>query len=393
MVEATVLENPEAGTDRPPMVASLSPSSMATWRQCPRRFFYEKILRIETETGEPAVCGSFVHLVLEHLMGRPPVERTTEVARLIAGEVWPAFVADPDSRFAELELDGDATRAFKHRAWAGITGYFCIEDPTAVEVVGTEQEVRAELGGAPVYGIIDRIDQGAEGLVVTDYKSGKAPAWQDEREEKLGQLRTYAAMLEANGRAVSELRLLFVSPQISAAAKAERCDAEAALATGRLVAAFPGQTEGAVTSGLLEVEAARRTAWETAVDRDSARVVADAAAEAVGREVIERLAGPDRGTDVQPLLLDALTARRKAFFAARSALRTRPTTVRLRVRGEDLDLARAEAGGIWAEATACYESWDFPGRTGPLCDWCPFAPQCDAFQAWDAAGRPGPPAA
>jgi len=391
MVEATVLESPDARTDRPPMVTSLSPSSMATWRQCPRRFFYEKIMRIETETAEPAVCGSFVHLVLEHLMGRPPAERTPDVARLIAGDVWPGFIADPESRFAELALDGDATRAFKHRAWAGITGYFCIEDPTAVEVVGTEQEVRAELGGAPVYGIIDRIDQGAEGLVVTDYKSGKAPAWQDERDEKLGQLRTYAAMLEANGQAVSELRLLFVSPEIAATAKAERCEAEAAAATGRLVAALPGQGEGAVARGLLEVETARRTAWETATNRDVARVAADAAADAVGREVAERLAGPGGGTELRPLLLDALTARRKAFFAKRSALRTRPTTVRLRVRNEDLDLARAEAGGIWAEASACYESWEFPGRTGPLCDWCPFAQQCDAFQAWEAAGRPEPP--
>ncbi|HXP33547.1 MAG TPA: PD-(D/E)XK nuclease family protein, partial [Acidimicrobiales bacterium] len=375
--------------DRPPMVASLSPSSMATWRQCPRRFFYEKIMRIETETAEPAVCGSFVHLVLEHLMGRPPLERTTEAARLIAGDVWPAFIADPESRFSELALDGDAIRAFKHRAWAGITGYFSIEDPTAVEVVGTEQEVRAELGGAPVYGIIDRIDQGAEGLVVTDYKSGKAPAWQDERDEKLGQLRTYAAMLEANGRPVSELRLLFVSPQISATAKAERCEAEAAAATGRLVAGLPGQPDGAVTRGLLEVETARRTAWETAADRDSARSAADAAAEAVGWQVAERLAGAE-GAGIHPLLLDVLTARRKAFFAKRAALRTRPSTVRLRVRGEDLDLAHAEAGGIWAEATACYEAWEFPGRTGPLCDWCPFAQQCDAFQTWDAAGRPGP---
>ena len=393
MVETTVLEDPETGTDRPPMVASLSPSSMATWRQCPRRFFYEKIMRIETETGEPAVCGSFVHLVLEHLMGRPPVERTTDVARLIAGQVWPEFIANPESRFVELALDNDAVRAFKHRAWAGISGYFCIEDPTAVEVVGTEQEVRAELGGAPVYGIIDRIDQGAEGLVVTDYKSGKAPAWQDEREEKLGQLRTYAAMLEANGRPVSELRLLFVSPQISATAKAQRCETEATAATGRLVAALPGRTEDAVTAALVEVETARRTAWETATDRDSARAAADATAEAVAEEVAGRLAGAEGAEALRPLLTDALTARRKAFFAKRSAIRTRPTTVRLRVRGEDLDLARAEASGIWAEASACYESWEFPGRTGPLCDWCPFAAQCDAFQAWDSAGRPGLPAA
>src|ERR1700730_6185344 len=185
MVDVPVLDHPEQGSEHPPMVASLSPSSMATWRQCPKRFFFEKILRLDVEPGEPAICGSFVHLVLEHLMSRLPGERTAEAARGIAATLWPVFSTAAESRFAELGLDIAATKAFKQRAWAGIVGYFHIEDPNRVEVVGTEQEIRADLGGAPVYGIIDRIDQADDGLVVTDYKSGKAPAWDDEREEKL----------------------------------------------------------------------------------------------------------------------------------------------------------------------------------------------------------------
>src|SRR6516164_8365140 len=230
MVDVPVLDQPEPAVERPPMVASLSPSSMATWRQCPKRFFFEKILRLEVAAAEAAVCGSFVHLVLEHLMGRPSGERTADVARSIASALWPAFIDDPESRFAELGLPPDAVLAFKQRAWAGVVGYFHIEDPNQVDVVGTEQEVRAELDGAPVYGIIDRIDRAGDGLVVTDYKSGKAPAWEDEREEKLGQLRTYAALLEATGQRVTELRLLFVSPQLSAAARADRCVRTAAAA-------------------------------------------------------------------------------------------------------------------------------------------------------------------
>ncbi|HEY2429492.1 MAG TPA: PD-(D/E)XK nuclease family protein, partial [Acidimicrobiales bacterium] len=169
MVDVSLLDPPPelpsqglevvAEGERPPMVASLSPSSMATWHQCPKRFFFEKILRIETETTEPAVCGSFVHLVLEHLMAREPGERTTDAARAIATASWPTFVADADNSFAELELDAEGVKAFKRRAWTAITGYFRIEDPNRVEVVGTEEEVRAELDGAPVYGIIDRVDR------------------------------------------------------------------------------------------------------------------------------------------------------------------------------------------------------------------------------------------
>lgn len=398
----TVVFDPLAEEARPPMVASLSPSSMATWRQCPKRFFFEKILRIETETAEPAVCGSFVHLVLQHLMDRPAAERTAEVARRIAAERWPSFIADPGSRFAELGLDAEETRAFKRRAWAGVSGYFLIEDPTRIEVLGVEEEVRADLDGAPVYGIVDRVDRGRDGLVVTDYKSGKAPAWDDEREEKLGQLRTYAAMLEANGRPVAELRLLFVSPQIAASAKVCRCDAEVTAAMARLAEALPGRTTAALIRAVDEVEAAHRATREAAPDRDRARVGAEMAAGEAARAVAAALAGGDGpvaaalaggdGSDIAALVLAAFAARRKAFFARRAADAARPTTVCLRVGEADLARARDEASTIWAEASACYQAWEFPGRTGALCDWCPFAARCEAFSAWDAAGRPRPPA-
>ncbi|HVM66993.1 MAG TPA: PD-(D/E)XK nuclease family protein [Acidimicrobiales bacterium] len=371
--------------DRPPMVASLSPSSMATWRQCPKRFFFEKILRLDVEPSEPAVCGSFVHLVLEHLMGMAPGTRTADAARRIATELWPAFCAEPGTRFTELGLDDGATRAFKQRAWAGIAGYFQIEDPNAIAVVGTEQEVRAELDGAPVYGIIDRVDQGSDGLVVTDYKSGKAPLWQDEREEKLGQLRTYAALLEASGQRVAELRLLFVSPQLSAAARAERRVHAAAHAEEAVVVAFGGGW----AAGMQAISAVERAAAASRADaRDGdPRAAAQAAAARTAAEIAVGVVS-EGAADLPALLLAAMDARRRAFFAQRSLADSRPTTVTLRLSDADLEVARAEAREIWAEASACYDAWDFPARTGALCDWCPFADRCDAFAAWDAAGRP-----
>jgi putative RecB family exonuclease len=378
--------SPVTTIERPAMVTSLSPSSMATWRQCPKRFFFEKILRIETETGEPAVCGTFIHRVLEHLMTRPPAERTVEQARVIAGALWPDFTVDPESRFAELDLGEDEARAFKRRAWAGIAGYFSIEDPAAVDVVGTEQEVQASLGGAPVYGIIDRVDRAPDGLVVTDYKSGKAPKWDDEREEKLGQLRTYAALLAATGQRVSRLRLLFVSPQIAAAAKAERCEAAAGLALGRLLDAVP-EVADQVAGALADVDDARRAAREAAPDALAARVESELAGAAAASAAAEGLVGQP-APEVAALIEEAVATRRKAFFAHRAARTSRPTTVALEVRDEDLEMARAEAATIWEEANGCYEAWDFPGHTGPLCDWCPFAARCETFSAWEAAGRP-----
>lgn len=381
MVDVAPLGTSAEPDERPPMVASLSPSSMATWHQCPKRFFFEKIQRLPADTNEPAVCGSFVHVVLQRLMDRPGPERTEEAAREIARSAWPGFVADPDSRFHELGLEPTEVKGFKHRAWTGITGYFRIEDPARVSVIATEQEMRAELGGAPVYGIVDRLDRAPEGLVVTDYKSGKAPQWDDEREEKLQQLRTYAALVEAAGDHVSELRLLFLSPQLAAAAKSERCRLAADEALDRLCGAVPGQPRARVVDAVHEVDAAHRAGREAVPEGGpAARQAGDAAALAAAESAARALVG-DGDPAVDTLLLAAWAARRKAFFAGRALDRARPAVVALRVGQADLEMACAEAGEVWAEASACYEAWDFPGHPGPLCHWCPFADRCDAFQA------------
>ncbi|GAC1517610.1 MAG: hypothetical protein NVS1B12_04210 [Acidimicrobiales bacterium] len=389
----------ELEQDRPPMVAALSPSSIATWKQCPKRFFYEKILRLETEPGLEAVCGSFVHEVLEHLMELPAAERLPDTARQVAAARWATFVTDPASRFAELGLDEAGVLAFKRRAWTGITGYFAIENPALVDVVATEQQMQAELAGAPIFGIVDRLERAGDRLVVSDYKTGKAPKWQDEIDEKLEQLHLYAAMLDALGTPVSTLRLLFVSPQLGALAKAARCRETAEAATARLAAAVPDMPNHKVLAAIAHVDEAARAARVAALAPAAGQAAADAedggsradraraaAAEAAMGASME-LAGT---AALAPLILDACAARKRAYFAGRDAERARPTEITLEVGPEHVEAARIEVARVWSEASACSESWDFPATTGVLCDWCPFRDRCDGFAAWDAAGRPAP---
>ena len=373
--------------DRPPMVAALSPSSISTWKQCPKRFFFEKILRLETEPGLEAVCGSFVHEVLEHLMGLPAPDRHPETARRLATERWATFSEDPHSRFLELGLDESATKDFKRRAWAGITGYFLIEDPARVEVVATEQQMQAELDGAPMFGIVDRLERTGDRLVVSDYKTGKAPKWQDEIDEKLEQLRLYAAMLDALGTPVSTLRLLFVSPQLGAAAKARRASEAAELALSRLTDAVPDISRPRLLAAMASVDAAHRSARESAPDDGARALLARTArlhaAEQAAAELVDATTAPT----LAALLDAACVARTRSFFAARDAERSRPVEIALDVLPEHLSAARAEVARIWAEASACYEAWDFPATTGVLCDWCPFSDRCESFAAWDEARR------
>ncbi|GAC1529428.1 MAG: hypothetical protein NVS3B12_02700 [Acidimicrobiales bacterium] len=378
--------------ERPPMVAALSPSSISTWKQCPKRFFFEKILRLETEPGLEAVCGSFVHEVLEHLMGLPGPERHPETARRLATERWATFSADPHSRFLELGLDESATKEFKRRAWAGITGYFLIEDPARVEVVATEQQMQAELDGAPMFGIVDRLERAGDRLVVSDYKTGKAPRWQDEIDEKLEQLRLYAAMLEALGTPVSTLRLLFVSPQLGAAAKARRAAEAADLAFSRLAAAAPEVSRPRLLAAMASVDAAHRSARESAPEASDRALLARTASQRAAAQAANELVDPATAPTVEALLGSACAARTRSFFAGRDAERSRPVEIALDVLPEHLSAARAEVARIWAEASACYEAWDFPATTGVLCDWCPFSDRCEGFAAWDAARRPTPDA-
>ncbi len=70
--------------------------------------------------------------------------------------------------------------------------YFALEDPRRVEPVGVELMLEADIGGVTVRGIIDRLERDADGgLVVTDYKTGRAPSVAQEQ-SRLGGVHFYA---------------------------------------------------------------------------------------------------------------------------------------------------------------------------------------------------------
>lgn len=192
-------------------ITGLSPSSVELWRQCPRKFYEEKVRGRSGGTGEAALMGTLVHSVLEHLMCQPPEQRTLVTARRLMSEVGDEFFAgDAWTAFA-AEVETDA-RDVRRRAWASVCGYFQIEDPASIEVLATERYFTTVIDGVPVRGIVDRLEKDwFEDVVVTDYKTGKVPApWF--RDPKIRQLNFYAAMVEAiDGRRPTEGRLLFTS--------------------------------------------------------------------------------------------------------------------------------------------------------------------------------------
>ena len=201
-----VSDSSERAVPTPPR--RLSPSGAGTFEQCPRRWRMRYVERLPDPPGEAALAGSFAHRVLELLMQRDPHERTVEVAKAIARAEWPGVEADPD--FRALGFDETGSKHFRWKAWQAIEGLWALEDPKAVDVRATEHDVEADLGGVPFRGIVDRLDEEGDGLVVTDYKSGKAPSARFRR-GRLDQVLLYAAAVEqATGEMPVHARLLYL---------------------------------------------------------------------------------------------------------------------------------------------------------------------------------------
>ena len=201
-----VSDSSERAVPTPPR--RLSPSGAGTFEQCPRRWRLRYVERLPDPPGEAALAGSFAHRVLELLMQRDPHERTVEIAKAIARAEWPGVEADPD--FRALGFDETGSKHFRWKAWQAIEGLWALEDPKAVDVRATEHDVEADLGGVPFRGIVDRLDDEGDGLVVTDYKSGKAPSARFRR-GRLDQVLLYAAAVEqATGEMPVHARLLYL---------------------------------------------------------------------------------------------------------------------------------------------------------------------------------------
>ena len=196
----------EVGVPTPP--PRLSPSGAGTFEQCPRRWRFRYVERLPDPPGEAALVGSFAHRVLELLMQKPAAERTPAAAKLIARDEWADVEGDND--YQALGHDDERSRRFRWKAWQAIEGLWTLEDPTTVDVRATEQDVEAVLGGVPFRGIVDRLEDEGDGLVVTDYKSGKAPGPRYRR-GRLDQVLLYAAAVkEDTGEMPVRARLLYL---------------------------------------------------------------------------------------------------------------------------------------------------------------------------------------
>jgi RecB family exonuclease len=171
-------------TGMPTRLFACTPSRLATWLDCPRRYKFVYVDRPSPPKGAPWAhnsLGAAVHTSLAAWWDRPADERTPERAAALVRERW----IDLGFRDDEQSLQ------WRERAAVMVSDYVARLDPHR-EPLGIERTVAMRTERIALSGRIDRLDRRGDELVVVDYKTGRHILTTDDARGSLA-LAVYAA--------------------------------------------------------------------------------------------------------------------------------------------------------------------------------------------------------
>jgi RecB family exonuclease len=143
----------------------VTPSRLATWDDCPRRYRLTYLDRpVPSRGGARAgsTLGAVVHLALRALFDLPPAQRTPQAAAGLVDRYWSS----------EGFRDTAQADEYRERARGWLADYAAELDPDA-EAVGLERWVSVATERIVAEGRVDRVDRRGDELVVVDYKTGR----------------------------------------------------------------------------------------------------------------------------------------------------------------------------------------------------------------------------
>jgi putative RecB family exonuclease len=190
------------------LLETLSPSRAGDFKHCPQLFKFKAIDKIETPATVYQARGTTAHLALQRLFDESPEARTPERLYDLFREAWLEL---KDDEFAEMFATQEEERSWGIESLEILANYFGVEDPASFEPLDRELDMTQSVGSMTIRGILDRIEERPEGLVITDYKTGKAPP---ERYAipAFFALKIYALLIrERLGRTPDALRLLYLN--------------------------------------------------------------------------------------------------------------------------------------------------------------------------------------
>jgi putative RecB family exonuclease len=156
----------------PRRLFSATPSKLAAFADCPRRYRFAYLVRPTPPKGPPwahNTVGSAVHAALRAWWDLPVDRRTTAAARQLLYVNWSA------NGFR----DEEQSARWRAKAAGWLTDYVAGLDP-ADEPVGTERHVATTTERLALMGRVDRIDQRGDELVIVDYKTGRSISTDDD---------------------------------------------------------------------------------------------------------------------------------------------------------------------------------------------------------------------
>jgi len=189
---------------------TLSPSRAGDFKTCPQLFKFRAIDRIPEPPSIYQARGTTAHLALQRLFDDPGGDRTPDRLYDLFRAAWTEIRGDE-------EFEGLFSSVEEERDWGVaslelLANYFSIEDPTLIDPEDRELDMLEDLDGIVIRGILDRIDRDHdERLVITDYKTGKAPPERYALPSFFA-LKIYALLIRKRlGETPKELRLLYLN--------------------------------------------------------------------------------------------------------------------------------------------------------------------------------------
>lgn len=158
----------------PVRLFSCTPSRLATFTDCPRRYRFTYLDRPAPARG-PAWAhnslGAAVHVALKRWWDVPRQRRDAATAGALLDTSWTG----------DGFRDAEQSASWRDRARDWVTGYAATLDP-GDEPVGVERHVATRTTRLALSGRVDRIDARGDELVVVDYKAGRrVPSTDDAR--------------------------------------------------------------------------------------------------------------------------------------------------------------------------------------------------------------------
>ena len=169
---ATAVISPPEVAEAPVRLETLSPSRASDFKLCPQLFKFKAIDKIPVPPTVHQARGTTAHLALQRLFDDDAPDRTPARLYNLFREAWTEL---KPLEYPDLFDDVESERAWGIESLEILANYFHVEDPSSFDPLDRELDMVEELGDLTIRGILDRMEQRDDGLVITDYKTGKAP--------------------------------------------------------------------------------------------------------------------------------------------------------------------------------------------------------------------------